>query len=271
MAENFIFTMQDLRKVKNGKEILKGIWLSFFPGAKIGVIGPNGSGKSTLLRIMAGQDTEFMGTARPDPSARIGYLPQEPQLDPTLDVKGNVELAVKKTKDLLKRFDEVSTALGEPDADFDKLLDEQGKLQDAIDAAHGWELDRALDIAMDALRLPPGDMDVTKLSGGERRRVALCRILLEKPDMLLLDEPTNHLDAESVQWLQQHLKSFPGTIVCITHDRYFLDEVCQWILELERGEGVPWKGNYSSLAGAEEEEARGGREVDQLPAEVPRA
>jgi ATP-binding cassette ChvD family protein len=246
MAENFIFTMQDLRKVKNGKEILKGIWLSFFPGAKIGVIGPNGSGKSTLLRIMAGLDPEFMGTARPDPSARIGYLPQEPQLDPTLDVKGNVELAVKKTKDLLKRFEEVSNALGEPDADFDKLLEEQGKLQDAIDAANGWELDRALDIAMDALRLPPGDMDVSKLSGGEKRRVALCRILLEKPDMLLLDEPTNHLDAESVQWLQQHLKSFPGTIVCITHDRYFLDEACEWILELDRGEGVPWKGNYSS-------------------------
>jgi ATP-binding cassette ChvD family protein len=246
MAENFIFTMQDLRKVKNGKEILKGIWLSFFPGAKIGVIGPNGSGKSTLLRIMAGADAEFMGTARPDPTARIGYLQQEPQLDETLDVKGNVELAVKKTKDLLKRFDEVSNALGEPDADFDKLLAEQAKLQDAIDASGGWDLDRTLDIAMDALRLPPGDSPVKNLSGGEKRRVALCRILLEKPDLLLLDEPTNHLDAESVQWLQQHLKSYTGTIVCITHDRYFLDEACEWILELERGEGVPWKGNYSS-------------------------
>ncbi len=246
MAENFIFTMQDLRKVKNGKEILKGIWLSFFPGAKIGVIGPNGSGKSTLLRIMAGADAEFMGTARPDPTARIGYLQQEPQLDETLDVKGNVELAVKKTKDLLKRFDEVSNALGEPDADFDKLLAEQSKLQDAIDAAGGWDLDRTLDIAMDALRLPPGDSAVKNLSGGEKRRVALCRILLEKPDLLLLDEPTNHLDAESVQWLQQHLKSYTGTIVCITHDRYFLDEACEWILELDRGEGVPWKGNYSS-------------------------
>ena len=246
MAENFIFTMQDLRKVKGGKEILKGIWLSFFPGAKIGVIGPNGSGKSTLLRIMAGQDPEFMGTARPDPKAKVGFLPQEPVLDETLDVKGNVELGVKPIKDLLKRFDEVSNKLGEPDADFDTLLAEQGKLQDAIDAAGGWELDRKLEIAMDALRLPPGDADVKKLSGGEKRRVALCRILLEKPDLLLLDEPTNHLDAESVQWLQLHLRDYAGTIVCITHDRYFLDEVCQWILELDRGEGVPWKGNYSS-------------------------
>jgi energy-dependent translational throttle protein EttA len=246
MAENFIFSMQDLRKVKGGKEILKGIWLSFFPGAKIGVIGPNGSGKSTLLRIMAGIDAEFMGTARPDPKARIGYLAQEPQLDESLDVKGNVELAVKPVKDLIKRFDEVANAMGEPDADFDKLLAEQGKLQDAIDAADGWNLDRKLEVAMDALRLPPGDMGVAKLSGGEKRRVALCRILLEKPDLLLLDEPTNHLDAESVQWLQQHLHSYEGTIVCVTHDRYFLDEACQWILELDKGEGVPWKGNYSS-------------------------
>ncbi len=246
MAENFIFTMQDLRKVKGGKEILKGIYLSFFPGAKIGVIGPNGAGKSTLLRIMAGVDKEFMGTARPDPTAKVGFLSQEPELDPTLDVKGNVELGVKPVKDLLTKFEEVSNKLGEPDADYDKLLAEQAKLQDAIDAAGGWELDRKLDIAMDALRLPPGDMEVSKLSGGEKRRVALCRILLEKPDLLLLDEPTNHLDAESVQWLQTHLRDFPGTIVCVTHDRYFLDEVCQWILELDRGEGVPWKGNYSS-------------------------
>ncbi len=246
MAENFIFTMQDLRKVKGGKEILKGIWLSFFPGAKIGVIGPNGSGKSTLLRIMAGLDPEFMGTARPDPKARVGFLQQEPQLDETLDVKGNVELGVKPMKDLLKRFEDVSNAMGEPDADFDKLLAEQARLQDAIDAGGGWELDRKLDIAMDALRLPPGDMSVAKLSGGEKRRVALCRILLEKPDLLLLDEPTNHLDAESVQWLQQHLKEYTGTIVCVTHDRYFLDQACEWILELDRGEGVPWKGNYSS-------------------------
>ncbi len=246
MAENFIFTMQDLRKVKGGKEILKGIYLSFFPGAKIGVLGPNGSGKSTLLRIMAGVDKEFFGIARPDPSARIGYLSQEPELDSTLDVKGNVELAVKPVRDLLDRFNEVSNAFTDPDADMDKLLAEQGKLQDAIDAANGWELDRTLEVAMDALRLPPGDMDVTKLSGGEKRRVALCRVLLEKPDLLLLDEPTNHLDAESVAWLEQALKEFPGTIVCVTHDRYFLDNVAGWILELDRGEGVPWKGNYSS-------------------------
>ena len=246
MAENFIFTMQDLRKVKGGKEILKGIYLSFFPGAKIGVIGPNGAGKSTLLRIMAGEDKEFFGTARPDPSARIAFLSQEPELDPSLDVKGNVELGVKPIRELLERFNQVSNAFSEPDADMDKLLAEQAKLQDAIDAANGWELDRTLEIAMDALRLPPGDMEVSKLSGGEKRRVALCRVLLEKPALLLLDEPTNHLDAESVQWLEQALKEFPGTIVCVTHDRYFLDNVAGWILELDRGEGVPWKGNYSS-------------------------
>ncbi|MBL8955537.1 MAG: energy-dependent translational throttle protein EttA [Myxococcaceae bacterium] len=246
MAENFIFTMQDLRKVKGGKEILKGIWLSFYPGAKIGVIGPNGAGKSTLLRIMAGLDKEIMGEARPDPKAKVGFLPQEPQLDPKLDVKGNVELGVKPVKDLLNRFNEVSDAMGQPDADFDKLLAEQARLQDQIDAAQGWELDRKLEIAMDALRCPPPDADVTKLSGGEKRRVALCRILLEKPDLLLLDEPTNHLDAESVLWLEQHLKEYPGTIVSVTHDRYFLDNVAQWILELDRGEGVPWKGNYTS-------------------------
>jgi sulfate-transporting ATPase len=199
-----------------------------------------------LLRIMAGQDQEFMGTARPDPKAKVRFLEQEPQLDEKLDVKGNVELAVKPIKDLLLRFDEVSNKLGEPDADFDTLLAEQAKLQDAIDAADGWNLDRRLEVAMDALRLPPGDMGVAKLSGGEKRRVALCRILLEKPDLLLLDEPTNHLDAESVQWLQTHLKEYEGTIVCVTHDRYFLDEACEWILELDRGEGVPWKGNYSS-------------------------
>ncbi|MFT3840160.1 MAG: energy-dependent translational throttle protein EttA [Myxococcaceae bacterium] len=246
MAENFIFNMHDLRKVKGGKEILKGIYLSFFPGAKIGVIGPNGSGKSTLLRIMAGQDTEFFGTARRDPSTRVGFLEQEPKLDEKLDVKGNVELGVKEAVGLLKRFNEVSEAMGLPDADFDKLLAEQAKLQDAIDASGGWELERKLEIAMDALRLPPGNADVTKLSGGERRRVALCRILLEKPDLLLLDEPTNHLDAESVAWLEQHLKEYPGTVVSVTHDRYFLDNVAGWILELDRGEGVPWKGNYSS-------------------------
>ncbi|HZA52384.1 MAG TPA: ATP-binding cassette domain-containing protein, partial [Myxococcaceae bacterium] len=246
MAENFIFTMQDLRKVKGGKEILKGIYLSFFPGAKIGVIGPNGAGKSTLLRIMAGEDKEFFGTARPDPSARIAFLSQEPELEPKLDVRGNVELGVKPIRELLDRFNQVSNAFSEPDADMDKLLAEQARLQDAIDAVNGWELDRTLEIAMDALRLPPGEMEVSKLSGGEKRRVALCRVLLEKPDLLLLDEPTNHLDAESVQWLEQALKEFPGTIVCVTHDRYFLDNVAGWILELDRGEGVPWKGNYTS-------------------------
>ncbi|MBN8229689.1 energy-dependent translational throttle protein EttA [Corallococcus macrosporus] len=248
MAQNFIFTMQDLRKVKNGKDILKGIYLSFFPGAKIGVIGPNGSGKSTLLRIMAGVDTEFFGIAKPDPTVKVGYLAQEPQLDTKLDVKGNVELGLKEIRNALDRFNEVSAKFSEPmdDAAMEKLLAEQAKLQDFIDANNGWELDRTLEMAMDALRLPPGDADVTKLSGGEKRRVALCRILLEKPDLLLLDEPTNHLDAESVAWLEQALKAYTGTIVCITHDRYFLDNVAEWILELDRGEGVPWKGNYSS-------------------------
>jgi sulfate-transporting ATPase len=248
MAENYIFTMHDLRKSRSGKEILKGIYLSFLPGAKIGVIGPNGAGKSTLLRIMAGVDKEFLGTARPDPSIRVGYLPQEPQLDPTLDVLGNVELGVKPTRDLLNRFNEISARFAEPmdDAEMEKLLAEQGRLQDAIDAVDGWEIDRTLEMAMDVLRLPPPDADVSKLSGGEKRRVALCRILLEKPELLLLDEPTNHLDAESVQWLEQHLKAYQGTIVAITHDRYFLDNVAEWILELDRGEGVPWKGNYSS-------------------------
>ncbi|HEX8704932.1 MAG TPA: energy-dependent translational throttle protein EttA, partial [Myxococcaceae bacterium] len=248
MAQNFIFTMQDLRKVKGGKEILKGIYLSFFPGAKIGVIGPNGAGKSTLLRIMAGVDKEFFGIAKPDPGARVGFLPQEPQLDTTLDVKGNVELGLKQIRDTLNRFNELSAKFAEPmsDAEMEKLLAEQGKLQDAIDSANGWELDRTIEMAMDALRLPPGDADVTKLSGGEKRRVALCRILLEKPDLLLLDEPTNHLDAESVAWLEKALKDYKGTIVSITHDRYFLDNVAEWILELDRGEGVPWKGNYSS-------------------------
>ena len=248
MAQNFIFTMQDLRKVRGGKEILKGIYLSFFPGAKIGVIGPNGAGKSTLLRIMAGEDKEFFGHAKPDPTVRVGFLPQEPQLDSALDVKGNVELGVSTLRRLLDRFNEIAARFGEgvSDDEMEKLLAEQGKLQDAIDAVNGWELDRTLEIAMDALRLPPSDAPVTQLSGGEKRRVALCRILLERPDLLLLDEPTNHLDAESVAWLEQHLKEYPGTVVAITHDRYFLDNVAQWILELDRGEGVPWKGNYSS-------------------------
>jgi ATP-binding cassette ChvD family protein len=247
MAHQFIFTMKDLRRVHPpNKEVLKGIWLSFYPGAKIGVLGSNGSGKSTLLRIMAGVDQDFQGEAKPADGIKIGYLPQEPDLDPDKTVRECVEEGVAPVKALLKRFEEVSAAFGDPDADMDKLLEEQGKLQDAIDAANGWELDRTLDIAMDALRCPDGDTQVGVLSGGERRRVALCRVLLEKPDLLLLDEPTNHLDAESVAWLERHLHDFPGTIVAVTHDRYFLDNVAGWILELDRGAGIPWEGNYSS-------------------------
>jgi ATP-binding cassette ChvD family protein len=241
--------MKDLRKVvPPSREILKGIWLSFFPGAKIGVVGPNGSGKSSLLRVMAGVDTEFQGEAWPAKGTRIGYLPQEPQLDPSLDVRGNVEQAVARTRDLLRRFDAINAQFAEPLSDdaMAALLEEQARVQDAIDAAGAWDLDRTIDIAMDALRLPPGDADVSTLSGGERRRVALCTVLLEEPDMLLLDEPTNHLDAESVAWLERHLAEFKGTVVAITHDRYFLDNVAEWILELDRGEGIPWKGNYSS-------------------------
>jgi ATP-binding cassette ChvD family protein len=247
MAQQYIFTMKDLRKVVPPKrEILKGIYLSFYPGAKIGVIGGNGAGKSSLLRIMAGVDKEFIGEAFPADGTRVGYLPQEPVLDPKKTVKENVEEAVKETKELLRKFEEVSAKFADPDADMDKLMAEQAKLQDAIDAANAWELDRTLDIAMDALRCPPADADVTKLSGGEKRRVALCRVLLSKPDLLLLDEPTNHLDAESVAWLEKFLQDFAGTVVAITHDRYFLDNAAGWILELDRGAGIPWKGNYSS-------------------------
>jgi ATP-binding cassette ChvD family protein len=245
----FIYHMYRLSKIVPPKrEILKDISLSFFPGAKIGVVGPNGAGKSSLLRIMAGIDTDFLGEAWAAKGTRIGFLPQEPALDESLDVKGNVELAVAETRALLQRFEEVSMKFGDvsTDEEMNTLLEEQGKLQDRIEAAGAWDLDRKLEIAMDALRLPPGDADVTTLSGGERRRVALCRVLLEQPDMLLLDEPTNHLDAESVAWLEHHLAGFPGTIVAITHDRYFLDNVAEWILELDRGQGIPWKGNYSS-------------------------
>jgi ATP-binding cassette ChvD family protein len=249
MSYQYIYTMKGLRKmVGSGKEVLKGIWLSFLPGAKIGVLGGNGAGKSTLLRIMAGLDTEFDGEAWAADGVRVGFLPQEPQLDPSTDVLGNVEAAVANTKRLLERFDQINMQLGEPmsDDEMARLLDEQAAVQDAIEAADAWDLDRRLEVAMEALRLPPGDADVRTLSGGERRRVALCRVLLERPDLLLLDEPTNHLDAESVAWLEQHLQEYPGTVVAVTHDRYFLDNVAGWILELDRGAGIPWEGNYSS-------------------------
>jgi sulfate-transporting ATPase len=249
MAGEYAFVMKDLRKVVPPKrEILRGIWLSFFHGAKIGVLGANGAGKSSLLRIMAGVDTDFLGEAFAAAGLRIGYLAQEPQLDPQKDVRGNVEDGVAETRALLTRFEEVSARLGEPiDADeMEKLLEEQARLQDKIDAANAWDLDRTVELAMDALRVPPGDMAVSKISGGERRRVALCRLLLSRPDMLLLDEPTNHLDAESVAWLERYLKEYPGTVVAVTHDRYFLDNVAGWILELDRGHGIPWEGNYSS-------------------------
>jgi energy-dependent translational throttle protein EttA len=248
MAAQYIFTIENLSKAFGKKEVLKNIWLSFYPGAKIGVIGGNGSGKSTLLRIMAGTETDHIGSARPAPGISIGYLPQEPMLDRARDVRGNVEIAVAKVRAHLTRFDEINTRLGEgPDADeMDSLLEEQAKVQDAIEAAEGWDLDRGVEIAMDAMRLPAGDAEVSTLSGGERRRVALCKILLERPDLLLLDEPTNHLDAESVAWLERHLKEYAGTVVLVTHDRYFLDNVAKWILELDRGHGIPWEGNYSS-------------------------
>jgi ATP-binding cassette ChvD family protein len=248
MAHEFVFTLSDVRKVyPPNREVLKGISLSFLPGAKIGVLGNNGSGKSTLLRIMAGVEKEYLGEARPAPGIRVGYLPQEPVLDESRDVRGNVELAVAPTRALLQRFEELSVKLGEdlPEVESARLLEEYGQVQEEIDRVNAWELDRTVEIAMDALRLPPGDADVSKLSGGERRRVALCRVLLEKPDVLLLDEPTNHLDAESVAWLERHLHEFPGMVVAITHDRYFLDNVAGWILELDRGEGYPFKGNYT--------------------------
>ena len=241
--------MKDLRKVvPPSREILRGIWLSFYPGAKIGVLGANGAGKSSLLRIMAGVDHDFQGEAWPHEGTRIGYLPQEPHLDPSKNVKENVDMAVKPTRDLLRKFEEISNKFTEPmsDDEMTKLLDQQAKVQEKIDAANAWDLDRKIEIAMDALRLPPADADVSKLSGGEKRRVALCRTLLEEPDMLLLDEPTNHLDAESVAWLERYLAEFPGTVVAVTHDRYFLDNVAGWILELDRGAGIPYEGNYSS-------------------------
>ena len=249
MAGEYIFTMRDLRKVvPPSREILKGIHLSFFPGAKIGVLGANGAGKSSLLRIMAGVDKDFLGDARPLPGTRIGYLPQEPQLDPAKDVRGNVMDGVREKQAMLDQFNEISAKFAEPmdDDEMTRLLEKQGNLQERIDALGLWELDHKIDLAMDALRLPPGEADVSKISGGERRRVALCRLLLEEPDMLLLDEPTNHLDAESVWWLERFLAEFRGTVVAVTHDRYFLDNVAGWILELYQGAGIPWEGNYSS-------------------------
>src|SRR5712692_4245206 len=249
MAPQFIFIMTDLRKIVPPKrEILKGIWLSFYPGAKIGVLGANGAGKSTLLRIMAGVDQDFLGGRRIIDRERIGYLPQEPRLDPDKDVRGNVEEGVAEVRGLLTRFDEINARLAEPmdPAEMEKLLEDQARVQDAIEAVGGWDLDRTVEIAMDALRCPPGEAEVATLSGGEVRRVALCRLLLSRPDMLLLDEPTNHLDAKSVAWLERFLKDYPGTVVAITHDRYFLDNVAGWILELDRGAGIPWEGNYSS-------------------------
>jgi ATP-binding cassette ChvD family protein len=244
----YVYTMYKLRKaVAPDRVLLDDITLAFLPGAKIGVLGPNGAGKSTLLRIMAGVETEFTGEAKPTPGVRVGFLPQEPQLDPAKNVLGNVEEAVAETRALLTEFETVSGQLAEPmdDDQMTKLLDRQAALQDRIDAVNAWELDRQLEIAMDALRLPPADADVSTLSGGERRRVALCRLLLQKPDLLLLDEPTNHLDAESVAWLERHLQEYPGTVVAVTHDRYFLDNIAGWILELDRGRGIPFQGNYT--------------------------
>src|SRR6059036_1809499 len=248
MAHQYIFTMKDLRKVyPPNREVLQGIWLSFLPGAKIGVLGLNGAGKSTLLRIMAGVEEPSGGEARPAKGIRIGYLPQEPALDPAKDVLGNIEEGVAGTRALLQRFNELNLKLGESlsEKEMEQVLEEHGRVMAEIEAKNAWELDRTVEIAMDALRVPPGDAAVATLSGGERRRVALCRLLLRAPDLLLLDEPTNHLDAESVAWLERHLQEYRGTVVAITHDRYFLDNVAGWILELDRGRGIPYQGNYS--------------------------
>jgi len=248
MGKQYIYQISELTKKHGQREVLKNIWLSFYPGAKIGVLGRNGSGKSTLLRIMAGTDREFEGEAAITSGFTAGYLPQEPILNPDKDVWGNVEEAVGPTRKLLTRFDEINARLGEDMSpeEMEKLLAEQAKVQDLIEAHNAWDLDRQVEVAMDVMNLPPGDADVATLSGGERRRVALCKILLERPDLLLLDEPTNHLDAESVAWLERHLAEYPGTVVAVTHDRYFLDNVAGWILELDRGRGIPWEGNYSS-------------------------
>ncbi len=248
MGAQYIYQIAELTKKFGQREVLKNIWLAFYPGAKIGVLGRNGSGKSTLLRIMGGEDREFDGEAKLTDGFTVGYLSQEPRLNPDKDVLGNVEEAVEPTRQLLHRFDEINARFSEPldEKAMEKVLAEQARVQDQIDACNAWELDRQIEIAMDAMNLPPGDADVTRLSGGERRRVALCRMLLRRPDLLLLDEPTNHLDAESVAWLERHLAEYQGTVVAVTHDRYFLDNVAGWILELDRGRGIPWEGNYSS-------------------------
>ena len=245
----YSYVMKNLTKTfPGGREILKGITLSFLPGAKIGVLGPNGAGKSTLMKIMAGMDTDFGGEAWAADGVRVGYLQQEPELDPSKDVEGNIMDALGETRDLLEQFNEISAKFAEPmdDDEMNDLLMQQGELQEKIDAVNGWEVERTIEIAMDALRCPPGDSDVTKLSGGERRRVALCKLLLERPDILMLDEPTNHLDAESVAWLERFLNEYEGTVMVVTHDRYFLDNITGWILELDRGQGIPYEGNYSS-------------------------
>lgn len=263
MAEQYIFTIENLTKLYGKREVLKDIWLAFYPGAKIGVIGSNGAGKSSLLRVMALEDKDFLGAARPADGISIGFVPQEPRLDETTDVRGNVEQAVASTRALLTKHEEISNKLSEPMSPekMEKMLEELGRVQEAIDAANAWELDRQLEIAMDAMRLPPPEAKPSTLSGGERRRVALCKVLLQKPDLLLLDEPTNHLDAESVAWLERHLQEYPGTVVSVTHDRYFLDNVAQWILELDRGRGHPFKGNYTSWL--EQKQARLQKEEKQ--------
>ncbi len=248
MSRQYIYTIEHLTKKHGQKEVLKDIWLAFYPGAKIGVLGANGAGKSTLLRIMAGVDKNFDGTARLSPGFTVGYLPQEPHLNPDKDVQGNVAEAVAERRAILDRYNEISVKLGEvtDDNEMQKLCDEMAKLQDIIDSSNLWDLDRQVELAMSVMNLPPGDADVKKLSGGERRRVALCQLLIRQPDLLLLDEPTNHLDAEAINWLEQHLAQYPGTVVAVTHDRYFLDNVAKWILELDRGQGIPWEGNYTS-------------------------
>ncbi|MCB9762468.1 MAG: energy-dependent translational throttle protein EttA [Alphaproteobacteria bacterium] len=263
MANEFIYQMIGAEKIlPSGRRILEPTWLSFFPDAKIGVIGHNGAGKSTLLRIMAGVDPDFNGQAFLKQGATVGYLPQEPQLDPDLDVRGNIEQGLRHWRELLQAYDEVSAGFEDPDADFDALIEKQAALQDQIDAAGAWELDRHIEIAMDALRVPPGDWKVDTLSGGERRRVALCRLLLEKPDLLLLDEPTNHLDAESVAWLERHLREYAGCVIFVTHDRYFLDNVSAWILELDHGKAYPYQGNYSGWLEQKGERLRQERKSD---------